>query len=365
MIRVSDIISSIEQFAPLRLQEGYDNSGLQVGDVTAEAKAALLCIDVTESVIDEAISLGANVVISHHPLMFRGLKRISGRNAIERIVIKAIKNDIAIYSAHTSIDSARYGVSAKMAQKLGLTDVTVLAPQNGKQVKIVVFVPVEYCDIVALAMHNAGAGNIGDYECCSYRINGEGLFKAKENAHPFVGNPGKLHKEAETRIEVIADAAIRQSVVNAMLDAHPYEEPAYDVIPLLNNSPYEGLGAVGNISPMPVMSFLEKLKKTFDVDAVRYAGDTSKLVKRVALCGGSGAEFIDDAIRVGADVYVTGDVKYHDFTGDSDKIMIADIGHYESEQFTKDIFYEIIQKKMPNFATYYAKSENKQVKFFI
>lgn len=365
MEKISDIISAIEAYAPLHLQEGYDNCGLQVGDGNAEATGVLLCVDVTEAVVDEAIALGVNMVVSHHPLIFRGLKKLVGRSDIERIVIKAIKNDIAIYSAHTNMDNTRGGVSARMAQKLGLKNVRVLVPQVGRQVKVAVYVPTSYADAVADAMHACGAGNIGDYEYCSYRIAGEGRYRAKAGAHPFVGTPGEMHSEPETRIEVIADAAVKDRVVQAMLQAHPYEEPAYDVLQLQNESPYEGAGVVGDIEPTSATDFFAKLKNVFGVDAVRFCGDATKTIRRVALCGGSGAEFIGAAVHSGADIYVTGDVKYHDFTGNASRILIADIGHYESEQFTKDIFYEIIREKMPNFATYYAKSENKQVKFFI
>lgn len=365
MVKISDIMSAIESYAPLHLQESYDNCGLQVGNSNAEATGVLLCVDVTEAVVDEAIALGVNMIVSHHPLIFRGLKKLVGRSDIERIVIKAIKNDIAIYSAHTNMDNTRGGVSARMAQKLGLTNVKVLVPQQGKQVKVVVYVPTAYADAVADAMHASGAGCIGDYDHCSYRIEGEGRYRAKAGAHPFVGDIGEMHHEPETRVEVIADAARKDSVVQAMLHAHPYEEPAYDVLQLQNESPYEGLGVVGDIEPTSAVDFFAKLKTVFDVDAVRYCGDATEPIKRVALCGGSGAEFIGAAVSSGADVYVTGDVKYHDFTGNASRILIADIGHYESEQYTKDIFYEIIREKMPNFATYYAKSENKQVKFFI
>ena len=365
MEKISDIISAIEAYAPLHLQEGYDNCGLQVGDGNAEATGVLLCVDVTEAVVDEAIALGVNMVVSHHPLIFRGLKKLVGRSDIERIVIKAIKNDIAIYSAHTNMDNTRGGVSARMAQKLGLKNVRVLVPQVGRQVKVVVYVPTSYADAVADAMHACGAGNIGDYEHCSYRIAGEGRYRAKAGAHPFVGTPGEMHSEPETRIEVIAHAAAKDRVVQAMLQAHPYEEPAYDVLQLQNESPYEGAGVVGDIEATSATDFLAKLKNELGVDAVRIGGDATKTIRRVALCGGSGAEFIGAAVHSGADIYVTGDVKYHDFTGNASRILIADIGHYESEQFTKDIFYEIIREKMPNFATYYAKSEKKKVKFFI
>ena len=365
MAKIRDIISLIEESAPLHLQEDFDNAGMQVGEASAEATSALLCVDVTEAVIDEAISLGANLVISHHPLIFKGIKSLVGKNAVERVVMNAVRNGISIYSAHTNMDSARNGVSCRMAQKLGVANVKPLVPQKCKQVKIVTFVPNDYAEAVSAAMCASGAGNIGNYDSCSYRMMGEGSFRAKEGADPFVGAVGEVHHEPEMRIEVIAHKADKDAVVEAMMKAHPYEEPAYDVIPLLNDSPYEGLGVVGDITPMPYADFLHKLKHTFDVDAVRYCGDESRVVRRVALCGGSGAEFIVDAVRAGADVYVTGDVKYHEFTGNAERIMIADIGHYESEQFTKDIFYELIRKKMPNFATYYAKSEIKQVKFYI
>ncbi|MGM9804259.1 MAG: Nif3-like dinuclear metal center hexameric protein [Muribaculaceae bacterium] len=365
MAKISEIIAAIEQLAPLHLQEGYDNCGLQVGDANAEATAAVLCVDVTEAVIDEAIEMGANLVISHHPLIFRGIKRLTGGDAVQRMVMKAVKHDVAIYSAHTSIDNACNGVSWRMAQKLNMKNVRVLAPQSGKLVKVVVYVPREHAQAVEQAMHSHGAGNIGNYDCCSYRLEGEGRFRANDGANPFVGEVGQIHAEPETRVEVITCLACKDAVVRAMLAAHPYEEPAYDVIPLLNNSPHEGAGVVGDIEPVPASQFFEQLKLTFRVDAVRYCGDLSTMVSRVAMCGGSGAEFIGSAIASGAQVYVTGDVKYHDFTTNTGRIMIADIGHYESEQFTNDIFYDIIQKKMPNFATYYAKSENKQVKFFI
>lgn len=365
MAKIKDILSAIEDVAPRHLQESYDNAGLQVGDANAEATGALLCVDVTEAIVDEAIEQGLNLVVSHHPLIFRGLKSLTGKNAIQRIVAKAIKNDVAIYSAHTNLDSARGGVSWRMAQKLGLTDVKVLSPQQGKQVKVVVYVPNAYAEAVEQAMFAQRAGSIGDYDHCSYRLQGEGRYRAGDAANPFAGEVGENHVEPEVRVEVIADAARKDAVVSAMLAAHPYEEPAYDVIALLNDSPYDGLGCVGNIAAMPAREFLALLKQTFGVEAVRYSGDDSCEVSRVALCGGSGAEFIGDAIASGADVYVTGDVKYHDFTGNSDRILIADIGHYESEQFTKDIFYEIIRKKMPNFTLSYAKKEVKQVKFYI
>ncbi len=365
MAKIKDIIAAIEQYAPRYLQEGFDNAGMQVGDAEREAIGALICVDVTESVLDEAIAKGANLIVSHHPLIFRGLKSLTGRNPIERIVAKAIKNDVAIYAAHTNMDSAIGGVSVRMAEKLGLTDVSVLSSRQSSLVKIVVFVPESHAEQVEQSMFACGAGNIGNYDNCSYRTVGEGRFRAKDGATPYVGEIGALHSEKEVRVEVVVDMALKDRVISSMIKAHPYEEPAYDVIQLLNESAHYGLGVVGNVTEMKATEFLMLLKKTFNVDAIKYCGDENTVISKVAMCGGSGAEFVGAAIASGADIYVTADVKYHDFTSNAHNIMIADIGHYESEQFTKDIFYEIIQKKMPNFATYFAETDNKQVKLYI
>ena len=354
MITIGNIAAAIEEFAPTALQESYDNAGLQVGDPHAEAKAALLCIDVTEEILDEAIARGANMVISHHPLIFRGLKRITGRSPIERIVAKAIKHDVALYAAHTNMDSARGGVSAHAAAKLGLTDIELLAPQNGKLLKIVTFVPSAHAAAVKEAMWQAGAGHIGNYDSCSYSMQG---------ANPSVGKVGELHSEPEERVEVIAPSWRKDAVVAAMLSAHPYEEPAFDVIALGNDSPW-GFGVVGNISPTPAMQLLADVKRIFHVGAISYSGSNmEQSITRVAFCGGSAAELIGDAIGAGAQMFITGDVKYHDFTSSNHRIIIANIGHYESEQFTKEIFFDIIRKKFPNFAAYYSEKERNQINY--
>ena len=364
-MKVKEITSAIEKFAPLHLQESYDNAGMQVGDADSVITGVVLCTDVSNAIVDEAIACGANLIISHHPLIFHGLKKLTGRSDVERMVIKAIRHGISIYSAHTNIDNARGGVSYKMAEKLGLKNVEVLDPQVGTLCKIVVFVPLQQAAEVEQAMWDAGAGQLGDYHRCSYRLQGEGRFCPCPGANPFVGETGTDHVEPEIRLEVLVSKARSGAVLAAMLKAHPYEEPAFDVIPLDNADRYSGSGVIGDIQPDSATSFLQQLKATFGVHTLRYSGNLTRSIKRVALCGGSGAEFVGAAVSSGADVYVTGDVKYHDFTGNASRILIADIGHYESEQYTKDIFYEIIREKMPNFATYYAKSENKQVKFFI
>lgn len=363
-MKVRDIANAIEEFAPLYLQEDYDNAGIQVGDPDREVESALLCTDVTEAVVAEAIDRGAGMVISHHPLIFRGLKKLAGRTPVERMVAKAIEHGVAIYSAHTNIDNARGGVSFKMAEKLGLTGVEVLDQQRGTLRKVVVYVPTAQADAVEQAMWRAGAGRLGDYDSCSYRLSGEGRYRAVEGARPFAGAVGEHHVEPEVRVEVLVHQARCAAVLSAMLAAHPYEEPAFDVIALDNADRYSGSGVVGSISPEPAMQFLQRLKAAFGAAAVRYSGHTEgRTISRVALCGGAGSFLVGRAIAAGADVLVTGDMKYHDFQGNEDRIILADIGHYESEQYTKEIFCDIIKKKNPNFAVYFAQSEENQIKY--
>lgn len=363
MTTIAEVIAIIEDFAPLHLQESYDNAGLQVGNTNVVANGAMLCIDVTESIVDEAIAKDCNLIISHHPLIFHSLKSISGKNATQRILLKAIKNDIAIYSAHTNIDNSWGGVSHIMAAKLGLSNISVLQPQEGKLLKVITFVPQSHAEAVQRAMFTAGAGTLGNYDCCSYSSTGTGTFRAMNGANPFVGAVGEIHNESEIKIEVITPVAKKTAVIKAMIEAHPYEEPAFDIIQLTNSTKYSGSGIVGTIAPQPKDEFLKQLKNIFGAESVRYSSTDINTISKVALCGGSGAFLIPDAIKAGADIYVSGDIKYHDFTTFGASIIIADIGHYESEQYTKEIFYNIIQKKIPNFATYYPVKEKNPINY--
>lgn len=363
-MKISEIISLIEDVAPLSLQEDYDNAGLQVGDKNNEATGALLCIDVTEDIIDEAVQKGLNLVISHHPLLFKGLKSITGKNYIERVVIKAIKNNISIYSAHTNLDNAPGGVNYKIAEKLNLRNVQILSPQNGKLLKLIVFVPTEHADKVREAMLTAGAGKIGNYDMCSYNLDGYGTFRACEGAEPYCGEVGAIHKENEVRIEVILPEYNRGSVLKAMLMAHPYEEPAYDILQLENTNAYAGSGLVGELcDSVDEIEFLKTIKDVFKVGVIKYSSLTGKKIKRVALCGGSGAFLINDAIRANADLFLTGEVGYHNFFMAEKKILLVEAGHYETEQYTKDIFCDIITKKFPNFAVQYTDIEPNSINY--
>ncbi len=362
-MRVKDITTAIEEYAPLWLQESWDNSGMQVGDLNSEVTGVVLCTDVREEILDEAIERGANLIISHHPLLFRGLKKIVGRTYQERIVARAIKHDITIYCAHTNMDSAQGGVNFKMAEKLGMTGVKVLSPQRGTMCKIVVFVPNVAASQVEAAMCDAGAGRLGNYDHCSYSMHGEGHYRPLDGANPWAGSVDEIHQEPEIRLEVLVNKALCGKVIAAMLKAHPYEEPAFDIIALDNEDKYAGLGVIGNIEPQDASEFLEKVKKAFEVKTIRYSGDLNRKVSRVAMCGGAGAEFTGLALSQGADIYITGDMKYHDFQGNEERIILADIGHYESEHYTKEIFYDIIQKKNPTFAVDFARSEINQVNY--
>ena len=362
-MKIREITCAIEDVAPLYLQESWDNAGMQVGDAEREVTGVLLCTDVREETIDEAIKRGANLIISHHPLLFRGLKKITGRTYQERVVTAAIKHDIAIYCAHTNMDSAVGGVNFKMAEKLGLKNVRVLSQQQGTMRKVVVFVPVDAAHNVVEAMCNAGAGRLGNYDNCSYKMNGEGSYRALDGADPWSGNVGEMHHEPEMRVEVLVHKALCGRVVRAMIKAHPYEEPAFDILALENGDKYAGLGVIGEIEAQDAREFLETVKCAFEVETLRYSGDLNRKVRSVAMCGGAGAEFAGLAMAQGADLYITGDMKYHEFQGNEERIIIADIGHYESEHYTKEIFYDIIRKKNPNFAVDFALSEKNQVNY--
>ncbi len=350
-MKIKDIISGLEEIAPLALQESYDNSGLLIGERDHDISKALICLDITMEVIDEAIEGGFGLVISHHPLIFSGMKRLTGSNETERIVIKAVKHDVAVYAMHTNLDNVHGGVNAMLCEKLGIGNPSVLRPMNGKLNKLVTFCPLEQADKLREALFNAGAGHIGNYDNCSYNLDGYGTFRAGEGTNPFVGEHGKLHREEETRIEVIFPEYIMGTLLKALQTAHPYEEVAYDIYPLKNDLMQAGAGMVGKLkNPMDERSFLEMLKKTLGSGVIRHSPFTAKKISKVAVCGGSGSFLIRDAMAAGADAFVTGDMKYHQFFEPEGRMLIADAGHFETEQFTKELIYSILNEKFPTFA---------------
>ncbi len=350
-MKLTDLCTYLDNEIPLSFQESYDNSGLQCGSPENEITSALITLDVTEDVIAEAENIGCNMIVSHHPVIFNNLKSITGKTASERVLLRAIKNSIAIYSAHTNLDASKFGVSRKMAEKLNLQNVRVLSPLKDRLLKLVTFIPASHLDRVRESLFNAGAGVTGNYDHCGFTVEGKGSFRGNENSNPFVGEKGKIHLENEIRFETIIFSHLRNRVVNALIESHPYEEVAYDVYPLENMNISEGIGCTGELlGEMMPREFLEHLKVVFSAGGIKFSGKWEKPVRKVALCGGSGSGLISNAIALGADAYVTADLKYHSFLDAGDRILLADIGHYESENAAKEILYDIIIKKFPKFA---------------
>ena len=353
MLLIKDIIQCIEEFAPPAWQESYDNSGLQCGDQNQKATGALLCLDITEEVLEEALQKKCNLIIAHHPLIFSPIKKLTGSGYVERTLVKAIRNNIALYACHTNADHVAAGVNQKMAEKIGLINTRVLQPKKGLLKKMVTYCPHKEAEGVRNALFEAGCGQIGNYAKCSFNTQGVGTFQGNEQTKPFVGQKQEFHTEAETRIETIFEAHREKQVLEALLNAHPYEEVAYDIYSLDNKHPRVGSGLVGELSDsMPESEFLASIKAVFRLKTIRFTRFLGKKVKKVALCGGSGSFLLQDAIAQGADVFISGDFKYHQFFDADKKLLIADIGHYESEQYTPEIFYAVISKKMPTFAAY-------------
>ncbi len=364
MPKIREIIQSLEQVAPKPLQESYDNCGLQVGDANAEATGVLLCIDIIEATIDEAVAKGCNLIVAHHPLIFSGLKSITGKNYIERTLLKAIKNDVALYAGHTNFDAVPDGVNQIICDKLGVQNQKILAPVKQKLVKLVTFVPEAQAEEVRQAIFEAGAGVIGEYDCCSFNTAGNGTFRAGENTNPYVGAKGEIHTEAEIRIETIMPKYISGKVVAAMTKVHPYEEVAYDLYPLENAWDNAGSGMIGELTEaVDSELFLKKVKEVFCAGVLRHTEIVKSSIKKVAVCGGSGAFLIRNAIAAGADIFITGEIKYHDFFQAEDKIVLADIGHFESEQFTTHIFGNIILKNFSKFAVHYSEVNSNPLKY--
>jgi dinuclear metal center YbgI/SA1388 family protein len=350
-MKIQDITSYLETIAPLSLQESYDNAGLLTGSSQWDCTGIITALDATEEVVREAIAKKCNLIVAHHPIIFGGLKKITGKNYVEQTIIAAIKNDIAIYAIHTNLDNILEGVNGKIADKLGLINRKILQPKKDILKKLITFVPTDKLEEVRNAIFSAGGGQVGNYSECSFTVAGEGTFKGNENTKPYAGKPGERHTEKEIRVEIIFPGWIEDDIIKAMKMAHPYEEVAYDLISLDNLHQNVGSGLVGELEKrVSEANFLELLKKTFKLSVIRHTPLTGKMVQKIALCGGSGSFLTGAAIATGADFYVTGDIKYHEFFDADGKLVIADIGHYESEQFTIDLLFDILSKKFLNFA---------------
>jgi dinuclear metal center YbgI/SA1388 family protein len=365
-MRIREIIAAIEVFAAPELQEEYDNARLLTGDPDRECSGALCCLDVTIEVVQECISNKCNIIIAHHPVIFKGMKAIRPGDQVSDVLIMAIRNDIAIYAAHTNLDNILLGVNGKIAEKLGLNNIRILAPKRKVLRRLITFAPHDQAEKVRDAVFAAGAGHIGKYSECSFNSKGEGTFKAEEGADPYVGEVGKRHQESETKIEIVYPFYLESQVVDALVKNHPYEEVAYDIFTMENVHLGIGSGIIGDLATaVDAGDLLGRVKKIFGTPAIRYTGSKDKKIGKVAVCGGAGSFLIPNAMAAGADILITSDIKYHEFFSGIGKMMVADIGHYESEQFTIDLIHDLILQKFPTFAVLKTGVNTNPVRYFI
>ncbi|WP_114749104.1 Nif3-like dinuclear metal center hexameric protein [Pleomorphovibrio marinus] len=351
-----ELIAHLETIAPPAYQESYDNAQLLVGDPAMEVRGVLCSLDATEEVVKEAKENNCNVIVAHHPIIFKGLKSLTGKNYVERTVIKAIKEEVAIYAIHTNLDHVAHGVNAKIAQKLGLEKTGILAPKLQLMMKLVTFVPLGDTQAVLNSLYRAGAGVIGEYSGCSFRVGGTGTFQPSDKANPTIGKHDKPEEVEENRIEIMFPAYLKQKVVSALKQAHPYEEVAYYLHELENENQEVGAGMVGFLpTEMEALEFLKFLKQKMNLSSIKYTQLIDRPIRKVALCGGAGFFLLNAAKARGADIFITSDIKYHEFFDADGEIVLADIGHYESEFFTKELLLEILSKKFPNIALYLSK----------
>ncbi len=364
-MKIATIISFLESVAHPSLQEHYDNAGLITGDVSWECTGIICSLDATEDVVKEAMDKKCNLVIAHHPIIFGGLKKINGKNYVEKTVIASIKNDVAIYAIHTNLDNVIEGVSGRMAAMLGLKNISVLSPKEGILKKLFTFAPVDKAVQVRNAIFEAGGGHIRNYSECSFNAAGTGTFKAGQGTNPYVGNIDEQHSENELKIEVIFPAFFENKIIAAMKAAHPYEEVAYDVVAISNSHQYIGSGVTGELpEAADEKTFLRQVKEIFKVPVIRHTPLLNKPIRKVALCGGAGSFLISKALAAGADAFITADMKYHEFFDANGRLLIADIGHYESEQFTINLLQEVLEQKFPTFAVLKTAVETNPVRYF-
>lgn len=361
-MKIKEVLSFLERKYPLHYQEDFDNCGIQCGDKEQDVSGVLVCFEMSEETIEEAIRLNANLVISHHPLILRkGIFKIEPTNRVGRVICKALENKMVLYSMHTNLDSAEGGVNDTFTAKLGLENVKVLSPITAGLCKISFFVPSDYSEKVCEALFESGCGRLGNYEHCAYRVSGSGTFRPTIGAKPFIGTTGQTEKVDEERIEMVFPSPIQKKVVETLYATHPYEEPAFDIYRLENQNPRVGLGRIGDLpEAVPTNIFLLKLKEIFGLQMIRYYGNPSAIIRRVAVMGGGGSSYIGQALAAGADAYVTGDIKYHDFHSAEKKMLIADIGHFESEHFIKEIIFNELKENFNTFAVSLSKVENLQ-----
>lgn len=364
-MKVQDIVSVLNAWAPPSYQESYDNSTLITGTPDLVITGVLISLDCTEEVVQESIDKGANLIISHHPIVFRGLKSFTGKNYVERTIIKAIKSDIAIFSIHTNLDNVETGVNKKICDKIGLINTQILFPKENLLNKLVTFVPAANLREVKEALFSAGAGNTGNYDECSFQVEGSGSFKPNQYANPVIGEANQREIVDEMRLEVLLPSHKKQSVLNALKKSHPYEEVAYYLSSLENINQTVGSGMVGYLNdPMSPSDFFRKLKAEFNLSIIKHTSFHKDEIRKIAVCGGSGSFLLSKAKASHADVFITGDFKYHEFFDAEKKIIIADIGHYESEVHTKELICDFLKEKFANIALNLSETDTNPIKYF-
>ncbi|MFD2516590.1 Nif3-like dinuclear metal center hexameric protein [Salinimicrobium flavum] len=362
---IKDIITALEDLAPLNYAEDFDNVGLLTGSAEWEATGALVTLDTLEEVVDEAIEKNCNLIVSFHPIIFSGLKRLNGSNYVERAVLKALKNDVAIYAIHTALDNHFKGVNNMICEQLNLINRRILIPQKSTIKKLITFVPRANAGKVREALFSAGAGSIGNYDHCSFNLEGNGSFRGNEDSNPVIGEKGKTHFEEEVQIGMTFPKHLEGKVLKALFESHPYEEVAYEVTTLENRNQHIGMGMIGELEEeASETAFLERVKKIFGTGCIRHSALLQKPIKKVAVLGGSGSFAIDKAANAGADIYLTADLKYHDFYKAEQRLVLADIGHYESEQYTKNLLSSYLKKNFANFAVVLSNTDTNPIKYF-
>ena len=365
-MKIKEFINQFEKIIPIKQAEDFDNVGLLCGNPDREISGILITHDALEAVIDEAIETNFNLVVCFHPIIFSGLKSITGKNYVEKAVLKALENKIAIYAIHTAFDNDYFGVNYKICEVLGLKNQQILMPKKNQLKKLEVYIPVDSAENLKNALFKAGAGNIGFYDECSFTINGDGTFRPLEGSNPVTGNINERENANEVLVSVIFEDFKKNQILSAMKQNHPYEEVAYQLISLDNENHYTGLGRFGDLeTEMEAADFLQFVKGKFDLKVIRHSSLINKKIKRVGVLGGSGASGIKAASASKCDAYLTGDVKYHDFFAAEDKMMICDIGHFESEQFVSQQLFEILSEKFTTFAIAKTTIKTNPVNYFI
>ncbi|QHL86455.1 Nif3-like dinuclear metal center hexameric protein [Nibribacter ruber] len=351
MTQIKEVIQVMERYAPPAYQESYDNASLQVGNPDAQVTGVLVTLDCTEEVVQEALDRGCNFIVAHHPVIFKALKSLTGKTPVERILLKALQHNIAIYACHTNLDHVHNGVNAKLCQKLGIENTRILQPKPQLLTKLETYVPLEDTEKVLDALHAAGAGQIGEYSDCSFRITGTGRFTPSAHANPHIGEPCKTEETIENKIEVIFPSYKQQQIMRALLQAHPYEEVAHYLVALQNENQEVGAGMVGELKEaMTAEAFVQHVKESLEITTFKHTAWPETPIKRVAVCGGAGSFLIQNAKAAGAQVFLTADLKYHEFFDAGTQMALVDVGHYESEVYTKELFYDILIKTFSNFA---------------